>query len=75
MTTKSLDITGKVCPYCVLAIQKSVAGLRSGDELTVTCDNPSAATSSIPQYARDAGFALESKKISPGLWELQFTKK
>lgn len=75
MTTKTLDITGKVCPYCTLAIQKSATGMKPGDELTVTCDNPSAATNSIPQFARDAGFALESKKISPGLWELRFTKE
>jgi TusA-related sulfurtransferase len=75
MTTKKLDITGKVCPYCVLAIQKSVTGLQYGDELLVTCDHPSAATSSIPEYARTAGFALESKKLSSGLWELRLTKK
>ncbi|RPI39855.1 MAG: sulfurtransferase TusA family protein [Methanoregulaceae archaeon] len=75
MTTKNLDITGKVCPYCVLAIQKSVTGLKSNDELVVTCDHPSAATSSIPQFAEDAGLACESKKISPGLWELRLTRK
>jgi TusA-related sulfurtransferase len=75
MTSKTLDITGKVCPYCVLAVQKSVTGLKTGDELVVICDHPSAATSSIPQYAKDTGFALESKKISTGLWELRLTKK
>jgi len=75
MTTKTLDITGKVCPYCVLAIQKSVTGMKHGEELTVTCDHPSAATSSIPQFAQAAGFAFESKKLSSGLWELRLTKK
>jgi TusA-related sulfurtransferase len=75
MTTKTLDITGKVCPYCVLAIQKSVTGLKPGDELVVTCDHPSAATSSIPQFAQATGFAVESKKVSPGLWELRLIKK
>jgi len=75
MTTKTLDITGKVCPYCVLAIQKSITDMKSGDELVVTCDHPSAATSSIPQFANNAGFSVESKKISPGLWELRLAKK
>lgn len=75
MTTKNLDITGKVCPYCVLAIRKLVADIKPGDDLLVTCDHPSAATSSIPEYARTAGFALESKKLSSGLWELRLTKK
>jgi len=75
MTTTTLDITGKVCPYCVLAIQRSVTGMKSGDELIVTCDHPSAATSSIPEFAKDAGFSLEPKKISPGLWELRLVRK
>lgn len=75
MTTKSLDITGKVCPFCTLAVQKSANGMKSGDELVVTCDHPSAATSSIPQFAQDAGMALTSKKLFPGLWELRLTKK
>jgi len=41
----------------------------------VTCDHPSAATSSIPEFARTAGFAFESKKLSSGLWELRLVKK
>ena len=75
MTTKSLDITGRVCPFCTLAVQKSATGMKSGDELVVTCDHPSAATSSIPQFAQTAGFDVASKKLSPGLWELRLTKK
>jgi TusA-related sulfurtransferase len=49
--------------------------MKSGDELVVTCDHPSAATSSIPQFAKDAGFEFAPKKISPGLWELRLVKK
>jgi TusA-related sulfurtransferase len=75
MTTKSLDITGKVCPYCTLAVQKSVTDMKPGDNLVVACDNPSAATSSIPQFANNAGFSVESKKVSPGLWEIRLIKK
>ena len=75
MATKNLDITGKVCPYCVLAVQKVVTGLIPGDELVVTCDHPSAATSSIPQFAQDNGMACDVKKTSPGLWEIRLTKK
>ncbi len=74
MTRKSLDITGKVCPYCTLAVKKAVTDMKPGDDLVVTCDHPSAATSSIPQFANNAGFSIESKKISPGLWELRLTK-
>lgn len=75
MTTHILDITGKVCPYCTLAVKKSTTNLKPGDELIVTCDHPSAATSSIPQFAQGSGMAIESKKISPGLWEIHLTMK
>jgi TusA-related sulfurtransferase len=75
MTVKMLDITGKVCPYCTLAVQKAMADVKPGDELVVSCDHPSAATGSIPQFAQDTGLAFESKKVSPGLWEIRLTKK
>jgi TusA-related sulfurtransferase len=75
MTTKNLDITGKVCPYCLLAVQKSVATLNPSDELVITCDHPPAATTTIPQFAQDAGMAIKTKKISSGLWEIRLTKE
>jgi TusA-related sulfurtransferase len=75
MTTKTLDITGKVCPYCTLAVKKAVADLKSGDDLLVSCDHPSAATGSIPQFARDTGMPIESKKVSSGLWEIRLKKQ
>jgi TusA-related sulfurtransferase len=75
MTTKNLDITGKVCPYCLLAVQKAAAALNPSDALVITCDHPPAATTTIPQFAQDAGMAIRSKKISSGLWEIRLTKK
>jgi len=75
MTTKTLDITGKVCPYCLLAVQKAVAVLNNTDELVISCDHPSAATISIPQFAQDTGMAISTKKVSSGLWEIRLTKK
>lgn len=75
MTTKTIDITGKVCPYCLLAVQKAAAALKPTDELIVRCDHPPAATTSIPQLARDMGMECNAKKVSPGLWEIRLTKK
>jgi TusA-related sulfurtransferase len=75
VTTKNLDITGKVCPYCLLAVQKAAAALNPSDELVITCDHPSAATTSIPRFAEDTGMAIQSKKLSSGLWEIRLTKK
>ena len=62
MTTKTLDITGKVCPYCLMAVQKATTALIPSDELVITCDHPSAATISIPQFAQDTGMTIKTKK-------------
>lgn len=75
MATKNLDITGKVCPYCLLAVKKASAGLGSGDVLVVVCDHPPAATTTIPQFASDNGMACDVKKTAPGLWEIRLSKK
>lgn len=75
MTTKNLDITGKVCPYCVLAVQKELPMMKKDDELVVICDHPSAATTSLPQFAQENGMDVSSRKIESGVWELKLTKK
>jgi TusA-related sulfurtransferase len=75
MVKKNLDITGKVCPYCLLAVQKEVKAMNKSDELIVTCDHPPAATTSIPQFVKDNGLDSEVKKISPGVWEIRLVKK
>jgi TusA-related sulfurtransferase len=75
MATKNLDITGKVCPYCLLAVQKAAASLAQGDELIITCDHAPAATNTIPQFAAENGMGCETKKTAPGLWELRCSKK
>jgi TusA-related sulfurtransferase len=75
MTTKNLDITGKVCPYCLLVVQKHAKAMKPSDELVVTCDHPPAATTTIPQFAEDEGFSLDSKKVASGVWEIRLKKK
>ena len=75
MATKNLDITGKVCPYSLLAVQKASASLQKGDELRVSCDHPPAATTTIPKFAEDNGMTCSVTKAGPGLWEIRLTKK
>jgi TusA-related sulfurtransferase len=75
MTTRNLDITGKVCPFCLLEVKKALDALRPSDELVVTCDHPPAATVTIPQFAQDTGITCKTTKVAPGLWELRLTKK
>lgn len=75
MTDVTLDITGKVCPYCILAVQKAAVSLNPSDVMVITCDHPPAATTTIPEYAADSGMVCESKKIAPGLWEIRLKRK
>ena len=75
MVTINLDITGKVCPYCLLVVQKKAKSMKQSDELVITCDHPSAATTSIPQFARDNGMMIDSKKVASGVWEIRLTKE
>lgn len=75
MTEKKIDITGKVCPYCLMIVKKEVKNLASGDVLIVKTDHPPAATDTIPYNMKKAGNPVESKKLEPGVWELKITKK
>ncbi len=75
MVKKTLDITGKVCPYCLLVVQKKAKALKPSDELVITCDHPPAATTSIPRFAQDNGMKIDSKKIASGVWEISLTRK
>ncbi|MGB8309674.1 MAG: sulfurtransferase TusA family protein [Methanoregula sp.] len=75
MTIKNLDIRGKVCPYCLLDVKEETKTMKPGDELVITCDHPPAATKNIPDYAKDTGMTVETKKLGPGVWELHIVKK
>ncbi|MDV0443634.1 sulfurtransferase TusA family protein [Methanorbis rubei] len=72
--TEKLDITGKVCPFCVLSVDQKLKTMQTGDTLTVLCDHGSAATGSIPEYAEMKGWKSSVKLIEHGLWEIIITK-
>ena len=73
-TEKKLDLTGKVCPFCLLAVQKEGRNLSKGDTLVITCDHPPAVHDSIPQYCHDNGMSVMTTKTGSGIWELRCTK-
>jgi len=74
MAIKTLAITGKVSPYCLLVVQKQVKAMRQSDELVVTCDHTPAATTLIPQLAKDNNLNCDVRKTSSGVWELRLKK-
>ncbi|HJJ44071.1 MAG TPA: sulfurtransferase TusA family protein [Methanocorpusculum sp.] len=69
-----LDITGKVCPFCVLAVDKALKTLPSGDELVILCDHAPAATGSIQEYCEIKKLDCNATLIENGLWEISITK-
>ncbi|MBD3254607.1 MAG: sulfurtransferase TusA family protein [Candidatus Lokiarchaeota archaeon] len=75
MTEHKLDITGKICPYCLLLVRKKVKTISSGDKLVVMTDHPPAATDTIPHDMKKQGNDISSEKVEPGLWKLIITKK
>jgi TusA-related sulfurtransferase len=75
MTTRRLDITGPVSPYCLLSVQKKAKALLPSDELIITCDTIPAATTFIPRIARDEGLILDSHRPSPGCWEITLRRR
>jgi len=74
MTERELDITGKVCPYCLLVVKKEVANLAKGDVLKVKCDHPPAANDTIPYNMKKEGNDIKTIMLEPGLWEIKITK-
>lgn len=75
MVEYNLDILGKVCPYCLLAVRSEMKKLSSGDVLLVVTDHPPAATDTIPHDMQKKGNTVSSKKLEPGVWEIRITKK
>ncbi len=75
MVEVNLDITNKVCPFCLLLVKKKLATLNKEDVLIVKCDHPPAATDTIPYAMEQANYPLKSVELESGLWELTITKK
>ncbi|MBD3188529.1 sulfurtransferase TusA family protein [Candidatus Bathyarchaeota archaeon] len=75
MTEKQLDITGEVCPFCLLIVKRELKNLNSGSTLIVKLDHPPAAKDNIPAAMKKAGHRIETKLLEPGLWELHIVKQ
>ncbi len=70
----NLDITGKVCPFCVLLVDKAVKTLPAGEDLVVLCDHAPAATASIPEYCDIKKLNCNTVLKESGLWEITISK-
>ncbi|NMC05107.1 MAG: sulfurtransferase TusA family protein [Candidatus Lokiarchaeota archaeon] len=75
MAEKNVDITGEVCPYCVLIVRKELQKLHSGDKLVVKCDHPPAANENIPTFLKSEGHTYDKVLLEPGVWQFSIVKK
>ena len=74
MSQQKLDITGTVCPFCVLKVKSAMDQISPGDELLIISDHPPAAKDSIPAFAEMNGWKCKVHDAGPGLWELTIQK-
>jgi TusA-related sulfurtransferase len=74
MAEQKIDITGVVCPFCVLTVKSAMDQVSAGDTVRVISDHPPAAKDSIPAFAEMNGWKCSIEETGPGLWELTITK-
>jgi TusA-related sulfurtransferase len=75
MTRQTIDITGKIGPYCLSVVAKKAKALRQSDELFITCDNFPAATTAIPRIAQDEDLVMEVQRLKKEQWEIRLARK
>jgi len=73
--TQTLDVLGRVCPYPLVVVKKTMEKAPSGTLLKVLCDAPASAEDTIPKYCEKQGFEFERVKLEDkGYWELYIRK-
>jgi tRNA 2-thiouridine synthesizing protein A len=73
MAEKTLNLRGLKCPLPALRAKKALAGLASGDLLTLECTDPLSAID-IPNLLRQTGDALEDSSTADGLLTFRIRK-
>lgn len=74
MAEKTVSLRGLKCPLPALRTRKLLAGMASGDALTVECTDPLAAID-IPNLLRQTGDTLEDKAQADGVLTFRIRKK
>lgn len=74
MAAKTVSLRGLKCPLPALRTKKLLAGMASGDELTIECTDPLAAID-IPNLLRQTGDTLSEKSQADGVLVFRIRKK
>jgi len=73
MAEKTVSLKGLKCPLPALRTKKLLAGMASGDRLTIECTDPLAAID-IPNLLRQTGDALEARSEADGVLSFRIMK-
>ena len=73
MAEKTVSLKGLKCPLPALRTKKLLAGMASGDRLTIECTDPLAALD-IPNLLRQTGDALEARSEADGVLSFRIMK-
>lgn len=74
MAEKTVSLRGLKCPLPALRTRKLLAGMASGDALTIECTDPLSAID-IPNLLRQTGDTLEDKAQADGVLTFRIRKK
>jgi tRNA 2-thiouridine synthesizing protein A len=74
VSEKTLNLRGLKCPLPALRAKKALAGMASGDLLTLECTDPLTAID-IPNLVRETGDTLEDKSGGGDLLTFRIRKK
>jgi tRNA 2-thiouridine synthesizing protein A len=74
MAEKTMSLRGLKCPLPALRARKTLAGMTSGDILSIECTDPLTAID-IPNLLRQTGDVLEGKAEAEGVLSFRIRKK
>lgn len=70
-TDRTIDITGKICPYTLIETREALKRLATGQVLEVLVDHGPAAQATIPNFCQKKGYPLKVIEEEPGArWRL-----
>ncbi len=72
--TRTINISGKICPYTLIETRDSLKELSKGDVLEVICDYEPAAKTTIPNFCQKKGYPIEILEEEKNLWKILIEK-
>ena len=73
MAEVTLDCLGEACPVPLIKAQKAIESMKIGDVLIANIDH-SCAMKNVPDWAREAGHAVELEEVDEGEWNIIIEK-